>query len=159
MNKTLILLLSVLLTNCSRSTKQNEIKQPDIIMDSIPQKCVEIQLIDFESSSCQQNCDLTSRLISSEIKNDTLTAILAVHLVCSERLGGDFIIKGETLNFRTNVLPNKNGAIITMDCHCLYYLTYRFIGMNKLPNHILINGKSFSENQQDSGYIEELLPK
>ena len=164
MNKYLFYIQILLLFGCNPITKRTDTKQTEsqeitiksdsIVIDRIMKQCGKIDLVDFKFSTCQENCDMTSRILSSECKNDTLTVKLGIHLICSSKIGGDFAIKNDTIDFKTVDIPNKHGDIIKSDCHCFYYLTYKLKGICKLPQYVLFNGETFAENQSDSGYVE-----
>jgi len=157
MKKHLFYILILTFSGCNTITNQKEslkieTQKDSIVIDSVIEQCEKIELIDFKYSTCQENCNMTSRIIKSEYRNDTLTVKLGIHLICSGKIGGDFTIKNDTIDFKTVDIPSKSGAIIKMDCHCFYHLTYKLKGISKLPKYVLFNGKSFEENQLDSGY-------
>jgi len=62
----------------------------------------------------------------------------------------------DTLDFKIDLKPNKNGVIIATDCNCFYHVSYTLIGVNKIPKEILINGETLKMHQDRNADIIEI---
>ena len=113
----------------------------------------------FNLSECKENCYIKADLISMSQIYDTLFVEAGVNLNCCGNFKGDFeYLTNDTLNLIIENQPDKSGILTLCSCNCYYVTQYKILNIDSLPKIILINGKTFTENQNDAGWVEE-LPK
>lgn len=115
------------------------------------------ELVSVSMSECQENCNLESKLTSMTLSNDTLSVKVGVRLNCcvSE---ANFQLRDGVLNLIVFNEPDDNGIVTVCTCDCYYEVAYTLQNINSKPHSVLINGKTFSENSNDSLWIRPENP-
>ena len=121
-----------------------------IDIDNIP------AIIEFKHSSCLDTCKSKSRVISIDIKKDTLHLEIGAWIRCSEYFISALTQFDDTLDI---LITESCGEKIAL-CDCYYEFNYKIKGITTIPILILINGKTLEENYINSSiYHDEFKPK
>lgn len=112
-------------------------------------------LVNFEISACNKNCTLQSDIISLNYNNDSLFIEIGVNLVCCGNYQGEFEYTNGVLNLIVRNSPDDKSLVIACDCHCFYNIKFSIAGISSNPGAYLINNKTFLENRNDAGMVEE----
>ena len=115
------------------------------------------ELVSVSMSECQENCFLESNLTSMALSNDTLSIKVGVRLNCCVN-EANFHFTDGVLNLIVFNSPDENGITTVCTCDCYYEVVYTIKNITNKPHAVLINGKTFNENSNDSLWIRPENP-
>ena len=115
------------------------------------------ELVSVSMSECQENCNLESKLTSMALSNDTLSLKVGVRLNCCVN-EANFKLRDGVLNLIVFNESDENGFGTVCTCECYYEVIYTIKNITSKPHAVLINGKTFSQNSNDSLWIRPENP-